>query len=747
MNRALEVYRGAERYPHSLVPVGPEHSDAGSDRLDLKALWFMLRRRIRVFLSVLTLALVLAVLITLYQKPKFTAGSQVALNTSVEQVAPTTDNDGTRTLLPNDFVANTEVQVIWSRQMAARVAEALNLYNDPNFNPLLDTTLGLRGRFLTWLGLWDDKPRKQPTADDSRRAVLDRLQASLNVLRIGTSLALSITYEADDANYAARIANEYARQYTLGQLGSKQESNREARAFLDRRLEDVRQQAKADNERVQKYRIASNLLSTSGASLTEQEISSYNQQVASARAQAAEDEARLNTARAQLHAGSTGDDVGEALGSSVVSALRSRQAETAAELASLQSRYGPLHPDVLRAKSALEDINTAIQAEIQRVISNLEARAQVSKERLASLSRTLAAARGALADNNRAMVSLDDLIRRADASQQLYESYLSRYKEMSASEGAERPDARIISYAEVPLFPSSPNVVLNIALALILGGGLGLGAALLSELSFSGLTTGDEVESRLHVRHLASIPAARTVWPRSKTPISAVIEHPKSAFSEAFRNLRTSIDYASPRRVQVVTVTSALPQEGKTTIATCLARVVALSGERVVLVDCDLRRRGLGRYLRDTESRPGLIKVLKGEVSLDDALVRDPESGAFLLLVTMRDPEASELLCGNAMDTLLDKLRQKFNYIVLDAPPVLAIAEARVLASKADATIFVARWRKTADHALKAALRLLPQDHVSLAGIVLSRVNMRKQARFGYGDSGFYYNKYKGYYG
>ncbi len=748
MNHPIDVYDGGRGRLRALTPVTPETgAREPADRLDLRAFLTTLRRRRGLFLIVSLAVVALVAAFTLREQPVYSAVSQVALNTTVDRIAPTSSDKGDPVSLPADAVADTEVQVISSREMAARVSEALKLEQDALFNPLLDRRPGRLDPLRRLIGMAPD-PYVAPTPAESREAVLDRLQAGLTVARVGTSLALSIGYETTDPLYAARIANEYARRYTLGQLDAKQRTNRETRDFLAKRLEELRGQANADNEQVQRYRVASNLLSTSGASLTEQEISSYNQGVAEARAQAVEDRARLETARAQLRGGSTGDDVGEALGSGVVSALRSRQADGAAQLANLRARYGPRHPDVLKATSELNEINANIQAEIGRVISNLDAKAQVSRERLGSISGSLSGARGTLAQNNRAMVTLDDLNRKAAASQALYESYLNRFKETSAQEGAERPDARILSLAETPDTPSSPNVGLNILLGLVLGTGFGLVAALVAEAMFPGITTGGEVESRLGARYLAGIPLLSSVAKKAPPPIDAVVALPGSAFAEAFRTLRTALHYAVPGRVQTIAITSALPQEGKTTLSACLARVAAIGGEGVVLVDCDLRRRGISHafHTEIPENAPGLIEVLKGQATLDQALLVDEASGARLLLAPRAISDAGDLVQGEAMDRLLDELKTRFSLIVLDAPPLLPIAYARIIAAKADATIFVVRWRRTADHAVKAALRLIPASHVRLAGVVLGQVDMRKQRRFGHGDAASYYDKYKAYY-
>lgn len=704
----------------------------------------MFRRRLRIFLGVFFAVLVIAILITARQTPIYAALSHVALNARQSQIAPVGLNDHTSDpLVPGDTYVETQVSVIAGEPMAGRVVDALNLASRPRFTQ--HPKPGMLGRFLNMFSAPEPKGTITPAA--ARQAAIDYLRGHLLVSRVNTTFALEIEFDSPDPKEAAEIVNEYARQYTSGDLLLKKQTGLGSRQWIAQRLDSVRSAAQADSDAVQRYRNAHNLLTTTGSSLTEQEISSYNQGVAAARAEATENAARLNTARAQLRSGSAGDDVGEALGSPVVGALRSRQAEAISNVASLTARYGPRHPDVLKAKSELAAINGQIDAEIRRVISNLDAKSQVSQQRLASLTGTLAGAQGNLAKSNEYLPGLNDLLKRAETSEALYESYLNRYKELSAREGTEQADADILSLAEAPTAPTSPNLLLNGVLALALGLGLGLAAAFIAEMSFSGVTTGDDIEQRLGVRYLGSIPTLASVLRGGgKAPVNSIVTDPRSAFAESFRSLRASVQFANLRPFKVIAITSSLPQEGKTTAAICLARSMALSGERVVLVDCDLRRYGVSRFLRQDAAKPGLAEVLRGEAQIDDALVHDDATGMVVLPVSGSSSVDAELLTGTEMDVLLAKLRERYDFIILDTAPVLPIADARLVLGKADTAVFMVRWRKTPDHAVRAALRLLPADRVHLAGVALSRVNMRQQAKFGYGDDSFYYREYKSYY-
>ena len=310
----------------------------------------------------------------------------------------------------------------------------------------------------------------------------------------------------------------------------------------------------------------------------------------------------------------------------------------------------------------------------------------------------------------------------------------------------DRPYARIISRAEPPLVPSSPRPVLTLALALLIGAVAGVAGAVLIERRFAGITSGAEIEKRLGLPHLGSVPTLKSLLPTAVSPLDAIVSAPLSGFAEAFRGVMMAIRHVGGRGTQVIAITSALPNEGKTTVAACLARSVALGEESVVLVDCDTRRRDASAMFGLTERRPGLVEVLRYEATLDEALVRDPASGAWLLPITGPVADVSDLLGGAAMMALIEDLKRRFKRVLIDTAPILAISSTRAIAAMADLVVVVVRWRATADHAVLAALRLLPDEHVRIGGVVLSQVDLTKQVKFGHGDPMFYYRQYSQYY-
>lgn len=728
----------------------PSAFPSAAEAFSLRNLINIFRRRVRLFGGVALLVFLAALLVTARATPRYTAQAQVMLNVRQSQVL---DSQQVLSNLPAETgVVDSEVEVLQSRDLARQVAEVLRLENDPEFNWVLREPGGL-GAFIAKV---QGKALPRPTPPTTPEAIqlgreraASALRGGLTVQRMGLTYIIGVNFTSLNPEKSARIANAFAGQYIANQVSDKGGANRQANTFLEARLNQLRGEVQSAEAAVEAYRSANNLLTSSGATLTEQEVSTYNQQLATAQADQAVEEARLRAARSQLARGSTGGDVGEALQSSVVGQLRGQRSTVAARVADLQARYGPEWPALLRARQELAAIDGQIQAEIQRVISNLEARVQVARDRTASLQSTLGRTRGTLASNNAASVRLNELERNAQSVRTLYEGLLERYQETTNQSGNETADSRLLQAAQASGAPSSPNVPVNLVLGFILALGCGLAAVVLVELMDDGLITSEDVQRRLGLPMLGTVPLMMSIADRKDrrmAPTEYLLNRPLSAFAESFRTLRTSIMYAKlGSAAKVVVVTSALPGEGKTTTAVCLAISAAQAGLKVVIVDCDIRRRNVSRLL-GVDADHGLLDVLDGSMTLADVLLKGEASGAWVLPTAKRDFTPREVFNTPEMAALLSRLREDFDMVILDTAPVLAVAETRVLASQADAVMFLTRWRKTPAKAAEAALRSLEQSDATVAGAVLTQVDMQEQARYGYGDPGYYYTAYKGYY-
>lgn len=714
---------------------------------DLPHLVRIARRHFRLMAVIFLLTLAAAAAITLSMKPVYTANLHLMIDKPGEELLQR-DNAADRDRVIDAGIVESEVEVLRSPAVAERVARDLRLDQDPEFNPALARP-SFRARLHKALTRLVPASGKRP-AMLAPSPIVDALQSHLKVNRVGASYVVNLAAVSRDPDKAARIVNAFAANYLKLQLEAKFNASHDANAWLYSHIGELRERVQKAETVLQDYKIQNNLLSAQGATLTEQEISNLDQQAALTHAQQAEAQARYDTAMRQLAAGSTGDDVGEALGSPVVQQLRQQRAQASARLANLQSRYGPRHPDVVKTQDELNDVDAQIKAEIKRVISNLQAQAAVARERSASMDRSVAESRQGLAATNRSMVRLNELQRDADAERGLYETFLGKFKEIGAEAGLARTDAHVVSWARAPTSPSAPRKTLNLAFGAVLGLAAAMTAALVAEMFEGGLTAVEIVERELSAPYLGSIPSlssiAQTDDPLRGRPIDHLVAKPMSSFAESFRALKASIDFSRlGSQVKVLAVTSSLAGEGKTTTSVGLARSAAIGGLHTVVVDCDLRQRAVNQLLQ-LKPAVGLMEVLNGTVTLDEALMLDELSGAMVLPLVHTHHSPRDVFNSDAMEQLMAELGRRFELVVLDTAPVILVTETRTLVRHADAVLLLVHWRKTPRVLVQTALRLLATAGASVAGVALTRVDLRRPASVDPGDPTAYYLTHKKYY-
>jgi len=701
--------------------------------IDLRRVGAVLRRRWMILCAAMVAAIAVAAAAYLVAEPRYLATAQVALERTAERVinvdsvVPTTD--------PDSAAVDTEVQALRSPELLGRVVDRLRLDRDSAFNKAV---------------VPGQPAPAQPDLIGRQRAI-GTLLGGLTAKRDGLSYAISVSFEGSTPVQAAQIANAIVDDYVSGQAGSKADATMRARKFLEQRLQQLRTQVLDAERAVADYRSAHNLFAVSNAStVTQQELSGLSTQLAQAKAENAAAQARLSAARAQLRGGRSGEELGDSLDSPVVSQLRSQRAEVAREVVALEKRYGPRHPDLVRAQSQLRVADQAIAAEVQRIVSNVSIQANIASQRAASLAGSVAQSQGKLASDNEASVRLGELERNAESSRTLYQAFLDRYRQTVAQSGLERSDSYIVSRARVPSAPSSPNALIYAAMAVVGGLGIGVLLVVLLQLLERGLETSDAIEDTLALPTLASIPDANTLPGYRKSgppapPAELLLKRPQSTFAEAFRTLRTSIQFAEASKpIRVVAITSSVPGEGKTTTAMGLARAAAAAGSKVLLIDADARRRASSRQFTDNV-KLGLDEVLAGSATLEQAIVKDSLSDACVLPQRL-DSKGISLAESPRLAQLIEQVRERYDLVILDTPPVLPVDEARVIASMADGVVLLVRWRRTPSKAASVALRRLYDVHAELLGAVLTLVDVREQERAGYEYGGNFMKAYRHYY-
>ncbi|QDK31766.1 protein-tyrosine kinase [Sphingomonas sp. IC081] len=579
------------------------------------------------------------------------------------------------------------------------------------------------------------------------RAML-RVLALTKVRRIGVTYLVDVTARTGNPELSAELANGIAQTYIALSAQHRQSRSRQSAEDAQARAETLRRQAVADDATLQDYMVRHNLMSAEGATMAEQEVSELNRQIAEAQAALAEQRGRLAAAQSQLARGGGGADIGAALASDTVRQLRQQEAQASARLAQLDARYGNRHPDVIEARNELDDIHAQLQAELSRIVSGLRADVQIAQSRLDSLLASRGGARGSLAQNSAAQVGRLELERRAEASRAIYNAFLTRAKEAAQAGSLADAEASIASSAQVPGGPISPNRKLGALAGLFVALAAGLAATGIAEYAESRVSTRRDIEQALGASYIGAIPtlhSAARVKRGSIAPQDYVVSRPFSMFTESLRHLASGLDLLGADGKRVVTITSPLPREGKSTTAMCLARTLALSHRTVVLVDADLRHHSTSDALVPGREGEALLRVLDGTLPIDEALTRDTASG-LVVLTTRGEMGGGEGISRESMMRLIEALKARFDIVIFDSAPLLGLAETRIVTRLSDTTLVVARWRRTPLRAVETTLELLRQSGSTIAGIALSFLDARQYASAGLGDAFGYHKKFKGYY-
>ncbi len=753
MNKAYPPIDIASTYPSYGPPIVAKEDAL----IDIQKLLQIVRRRFWIMLLVFVLTVAAVTALTVRMTPVYTTSTRVIVDSRDTQIV-----EGFREGISTTTAAiDTEVQVIRSRTLLSKVVERLQLQTLPEFNPSLwndpDAKPGMVDRVKGFIkgilpGGSDDASAAPAETEEEKaerefQTAVSMLSNKVNVTRVGATYIIDILATSESPTLAAQIADTVATEYEVDQLNAKFEANKRETGFLEEKLSALREEVRQAESAVTAYMIAYNLTDADGISIAEQEITRVTTDLTNAEAELAAAQARLNNVRSTLARGGSTDSVAEVLGSAVIGELRRQQAEIARQYAELRTRYGERHPEILRIRSEAADVDAQIAAEMGRIVSSLEGEVDVAESRVRSLRANQGRNRSILAQNNRARVGLGELEREAESKRLVYQRYLETNNEQGSSEKYAQADARILSAAAIPSSPSFPRTKLNIALGMILGGMLAAGLALLAELLDNYFSTPEDIERMFGQSSIGSIPLLtklKSFGKKEITPADYLIANPLSAFAESVRNLRASIIFADlDKESKTVSITSSLPDEGKTSMTYCLGRMSAMSGARTIIIDGDFRRRQLTEVI-GFEPERGFIEHLFGEVTLEEATYIDEQTGLHILPLTNARNTPRDVFGSKAFDTLIESLKDSYDLIVIDTGPILLMAESRVVASKTDQVIVVAKWRSTSRWTVQETLKILTDFNANIAGIAMTFVDMSKRKKHGYGGAN--YDSYSKYY-
>lgn len=709
-------------------------------------------------LSCWLLAIVPTVLFYQQQTPLFTATATLMVEGS--EASDAFSSRGDFRLRLNDSALQTEVGVLTSRVLAERVIDKLHLDQDPEFNPALRepgrvaallanlNPLRLLSSIARPKSAGEEKEGNAPDVVKAlqRAAIVDGFLSRLDATSQRRSYLINVSFTSADPERAALILNTLTQQYLIDRLEASFDDARRVTSWLEERLSALRQDVQTSETAVEGFRNLNGLRRSGDGrkTLTDQQLSELNSRLIIARTDLAQKQARLNQIRSLLQSGSGLDSAYEVLQSPLIQRLREQESILQREMSEALKTFGERHPKMVGYRADLEELQAKLRAEMQRISQGIANETEVARAGIVTLERELSQLRNVADTAGAAEIQLRELERQADATRSLYESFLQRFKrEAETGSGGQRANARILSEAQIPATASYPRTLRGITLISLLSLLFSLILIFVIDRMDNAIRSSDEAEDLTGLPTLAVIPLFRG---NTDNMIQVLADKPRSAIADSFRSLRVSLDArdSGGSGGRVISMTSSVPREGKTFASVCLAAMYARGDQKVLLIDSDVHRPRTHIMLRQKNDR-GLLNILNGEASFEETVVRSIAPNLDFLPAGHLQTIAEEVH-KDAAAPLLVKLRQEYDRIIIDLPPVLAVSDARALSTLSDQVIYLVRWNATARDAVRVGVRLLQDMNVNFAGVIISQINQTRHGQYAYGDYGTYYGRYNEYY-
>lgn len=725
------------------VPYALPSADAMD--IDIRGLLLMLWRRKSLIIGLLLVGLSLASIVLTIIQPQYSARSLMMIETNMgnQQINQLQAVIGSGSI-DASFILG-EIETIRSRTIGQKIVDRLNLMTDPEFNPRFNG--GTKRDDANFKTLSLNAPGNElpnEVTEQDKAMVVTRFLERLSVRSIPGSFAIQIEYTSPDPAKAALIANTIIDVYIEQRLEKKFTAQKKISDWLGKRLEELRGQIRAAETAVVDYKMKNNIVEGLRTIVPTEQLSELNSQLISAQAQRAEAQARLEQTRLLSKEIREGNTVPDVITSDLVQKLRLQRLSLESKLSELRTRYGERHPMILKAISELKETEAALNAEIGKSSETAESELYFTDARVKALEDRLNDVTGNKFEQNQTMIKLHELEREAESSRLIFEAFLENYKRSDDQEDLQDPDAHVVSYAVIPNTPSYPNRLLLLSLSAALSLFIGLTLAILLEKLDNTFRSASQLEAALRYPCYALIPALEKSG--TKDPGQFILSKPSSTLAESVRTLRTVVALrGGEARPKVVMMTSSFPGEGKTTLSVWMARLAAKSGEKVILIDADLRRPSVHRVL-GCSNESTLVDYLTGQKDLDQIIQRDEASGLYVITARSVPNSALDLVSGERMRKLVASLKQVYDMVIIDSPACLAVSDARVLATLSDQTLYVVAWDRTPREVVASGIKQFSDMGYNAMSFVLTNVDVKRHVRYGYGDSVYYYGRYKEYF-
>jgi succinoglycan biosynthesis transport protein ExoP len=645
----------------------------------------------------------------------------------------------------------TQYNILQSRALARRTLEQLKLWETAPFGGVADDSFSVKkfvvGAPAAIVGIFkkgEEAPAKNLVPDAGETAnqskAIDTFLRHLTIAPIRNSRLVDLKYQLPDPLMATAVVNTLAKNYIEQNLEYKFTASKDASDWLGARLAEERKAVETAEAKLQAYREQNDSISlTDRENITVQKLSDLNAALTRAKTERIQKEAAYQQLQATQADPNKLDTFPAILTNSFIQQQKGELAELQRTYAQLSEKFGDKHPDIIKTKSAIQLSQIKLSGEIAKVVQSVRSEYQAAQAQENSLTTALNQQKVEAMSMNRKAIDYGVLDRDVESSKQIYNSLLQRAKETGVSGELKSSNIRVVDVAERPRKPVSPQTALNELLALLTGTMLACGLVFFFEYMDSRIKTPDEIRAHLGLAHLGLLPSMDQKDGKYPLLSGGV----PANFSEAFRAFRTNVLFSSAHEgARSLVVTSTGPGEGKSMVASNLAISLAQAGQRVLLIDADMRK-PKAHEIFGFKQEPGLSNVMVGSSKASEAVRKTTVAGLWVLGAGRIPPNPAELLGSARFREFVSSLKAHFDWIIIDTPPVMAVTDSSLVAHDASGVIFVVGAEMTSHHAARRAIDQLENANAKFVGAVLNRVDLKNNA---YYYSQYYRREYTTYY-
>jgi succinoglycan biosynthesis transport protein ExoP len=685
--------------------------------------------------------------------PKYTAYAKMIIDTRKVQLFQQQSIMGD--LGADSAAVESQVELLKSQSIALAVVKANHLTENPDFvgsgSDLWSTIVGF---------FFGAPPPEISSETELTQRAVGAVTGSISAKRVGLTYIIEVGFQSNSPNGAAQMANAVVDAYIADQLDAKFQATRKASVWLQDRIAELKEQAANAERAVEDFKQQNNMISTDGKLVNEQQVGELTSQLLIARRKTADAQARLDRIETILRGDTVNATVTDSLSNGIVTRLRQQYLDFSNREADWSARFGSNHLAAVNLRNQMKGILASIREELIRLAETYKSELEIAKLGQEAANREVNGAITQSQEVNQLKATLRGLEGSAKTYRTQYDAFLQRYSEMVQQQSFPVTEARMISPAGAG-FKSAPVTRLVLTYSIIGGIIIGAGIGWLRESSNRVFRTSKQVEAVLGRDSIALLPSVearnfefgtddpKLIGQEERGAAWSVVDEPFSRFAEETRSIKLAVDLNNVvKGGKVVGFTSSIPDEGKSTTSTALALLAAQGNSRVIIVDCDLRNPSLTRRL-SPRAPIGLLEVLSGNASLEQAVCRDPATNLVFLPAVLKSrlANSSEVLASDAMQRLFDRLRKEFDYVVVDLPPLVPVVDVRSTLSWIDSYVLVVKWGATNIDVVQRALHSARGVYDKVVGVVLNRVDVNSLARFDTNSGKYYTNKLYSRYG